>query len=220
MLIPFILYLLPLTFLMYANSRCLRLYPAAKTIASCSFLATAIFAAAHSGAWHHFLLLLPGLLMSFGGDLALGFHKKTGSRLLMGTGFLFFLLAQICFCVGLSRLQPLVWYDFIFPLLMTVVIAILNRRPYIEVKPFAPVSLVYAFCVSLFCAKGMHILFADPTAANVWLGLGAALFFCSDFLIYFRFFCKKEFPGKRTIYLFIYYIATFLLAGSIYWCAA
>ena len=60
-------------------------------------------------------------------------------------------------------------------------------------------TAMQTYALLWFFARLFPARFRLPVRWLAYLGLGAALFFCSDFLIYFRFFCKKEICGWRWI---------------------
>ena len=217
MLILTALYVLGLVLLFLTNQKksMLRYYPPAKLFSSMLFIAIAISCASYSGNWGLFMLLLPALILCLLGDVSLAFYKKNSNRYYLLAGMFFFLLAHFAFVYSLSKIQPFTWTDFIFPVFITLLTAIINRSPYINVGKLKPATLIYAFAVAAFCWKGLHIMITIPSTSTILLGSGALAFFISDTMLYFCFFCKKNFKGQGGIALLLYYMAIMAIALSI-----
>ena len=216
---PLFWYALPLALLItISESRGLqRFYPPAKLLASLSFVAVAVYGAVLSGGLNSLWQLLPGLLFCLGGDMALAFYKTRGRAALLLAGMGLFFLAHVAFIRFLLIQQPFTAVDFILPLIMVALMRHFSGLAAVEVGRFRPYVLIYAFCVALFCAKGLHVAYATLTLANLLLGAGSVLFLISDLLLFFRYFHAADFRFLGLLCLLTYYSGMFLIAFSLTW---
>jgi uncharacterized membrane protein YhhN len=159
---------------------------------------------------------LPGLVLSLVGDV---FLMLPGERFFL-PGLVAFLLAHICYVVGLNPTLP-PWPAFA---LLVVVAAIglalyrgiaagLRRRGKVEL--LAPVAL-YSVVLSLMLFSAWAVLFRPE-----WTGLrrglaivGATLFFVSDAMLAWDRFVEPS-PSARLRVMITYHLGQVALAASI-----
>ena len=189
-----------------------------KTGVSLGFLTMAFLAWLAQGlVWEAVLplLMLPGFLFCFAGDVGLALYDQKPSNVKFLIGLSLFLLGHVLFLLSLYRFTEFSWLDFIFPALMTGVAFGLTKLKKMNVQKMGPCILVYAFFVSMFCGKGVQTAALWYSQQGLWLGTGAVLFLLSDLILLFVFFYRPFRPSGKFWNLLTYYGGMMCLALSL-----
>lgn len=165
-------------------------------------------------------ILIAALVASWCGDLALGlYHKKKRKRyMLIGIGF--FILAQILLTLFVYEKNPeMAAVDIIVPILIIPMLFILIRGFNLHTGRAKVPVVVYAFLLTLFVTKAIHVMFDMTTGYAFAVGIGAQLWWFSDYVLLFLYFYHTRTRGAKYVLhaanLLLYYTATYLITLSI-----
>lgn len=187
-------------------------YVVIKSICSLGFLMVFLAAGYQSGAFRQFWLMLPAFICCLVGDVFMALYNRRRKKTYFLMGTFCFLMGHICFVRWMCRMQPVKFWDFIFPIVMVLVAWILTGMRKIHTGRLRPFIIVYAFFVAMLFAKGVGIVVATRSLAGYLAAAGSALFLISDVSILFLYFRKHRGPGVHIFNLLTYYYGMFLLA--------
>lgn len=189
-------------------------YVLAKCAASAAFMVIFLMACHVSLDVRQFWLMLPAFLFCFVGDVLLAFYNKSRKRKFFLSGLLVFLAGHICFVRWLGRGQRLMTVDFLFPLIAVSLTFGLTSLKQIHTGRLRPFIMIYAFFVSLFFARGVHLAVLRLDVPSLAVAVGSALFLISDISILFLYFYEKTGWRIHIFNLATYYYGMFFLAIS------
>ena len=220
MLLLFILYFILIGLLLwtYASPSRRRFYPWMKLCAGLCFSGIAVAAALYSARYDLLALMLPALLLSTIGDVALGFARLresfSGKETL--AGMIFFAIAHVFFYLTFAQIYPPVPADFLLPVFVCIIVAALTRLPRVNMRGMLVPCLVYAYFVGLLTTKGLTSLFLlVPSPVSLLLLAGSILFLFSDTILFFMNFYRESKSFLIYINLCSYYAAASLLGMTL-----
>ena len=159
-------------------------------------------------------LLLGGLALAFAGDIALEYEFIAGVVL--------FALGHVLLLGAFHTLKPLGWRD-ILPTLFLIAgsVCLLLLLPAYRFGDLLAPVLVYAVVISAMLGKAVGVLLDRKLRLSLRLGVfgGALFFFASDLFLTFANFTEAAFDFSLPC-LVTYYLATYLLAVTIYLASA
>ena len=158
--------------------------------------------------------LLGGLALAFAGDIALEYEFIAGVVL--------FALGHVLLLGAFHTLKPLGWRD-ILPTLLLIAgsVCLLLLLPAYHLGDLLAPVIVYAVVISAMLGKAVGVLLDRKLRLPLRLGVfgGALLFFASDLFLTFANFTEVAFNFSLPC-LITYYLATYLLAVTIYLASA
>lgn len=195
-------------------------YIIGKMIVSSGFVAWAMVNYSFFYEDGNFKILMPALVFCWLGDLFLALSNeidnlKTDPQFTLGVGS--FTIAQVLLCIEMIRLidfqfKPTVLLAVIMPI---VVYALVKKGIFDCGKDTVP-SIIYAVLIGGFCGLGLNYLWIfGMNAHTVLLGVGAVLFFASDFTLSFRCYARYTPKWITPLVLILYYAATYMIASFI-----
>ena len=193
-----------------------RHYTAYKAAASLAFLLAAACCAQYAGAWAAFRPLLPALLLCAAGDVLLALYNRSRSAAVFAAGAGVFLCGHFAFAAALARRAPLSPAELLVPLAAVPVAAGLIRFFSLHVdRRLRPAILVYAWGVTLFAVKALHLAQQSGGTGSVLMAAGAGLFLLSDILILFLYFSPRSRLAVHILNLSFYYAGMLCIALSL-----
>lgn len=187
-----------------------------KSLTSLGFIAIGLVSGMQSQNLGLFLHLLPAFVFCFIGDALLAVTDDSGSKKFFLFGLFAFLTGHILFTTGFDSLAPFKWQELILPMLALPLALFLTKLEHMETGKMRNYVLIYSFFVTLLFSKGLSVYFATQNIFGTMVLCGSISFILSDGIIMFLYFYKKKHPWVRFFNLFTYYLATVLLAFSIY----
>ena len=166
------------------------------------------------------LLLIAAMMACWCGDLALGlFHKKKRKRYML-TGIAFFMLAQILLSLFVyQKNRTIEIVDIIVPILMIPMLLFLIRGFSLHTGRAKIPVIAYAVLLTFFVTKAIHVMFDMTTGYAFAVGIGAQLWWFSDYVLLFLYFYHTKTREAKYILhianLLLYYTATYLITLSI-----
>jgi uncharacterized membrane protein YhhN len=184
-----------------------------KPIASASMTAVLLSSlAVPGGRAEYALALLPGMLLCFGGDMALMFMDR--SKKAFRVGLALFLLGHVAYIVALTAFSGFRSSDWVSGLALAVAAALIYAYLLPRLGDMKIPVLAYILIISLMANRALSALagsYFNPTQA--WLiAIGALLFYVSDVILALH---KFRFAWRYgRINLAFYYAGQALLALS------
>ncbi|MEG2931384.1 MAG: lysoplasmalogenase family protein, partial [Ruthenibacterium sp.] len=175
-----------------------RYYAHVKSAVSLGFLLLCVLAALTRGNAALLLLMLPGLLLCFAGDVALGLantHKAAFRRFFL-SGVAAVALAHAAFVAAFALLSPVrnfwQWWMLLPPAALVGGAVICCHNGAFRLKKLRVPVIVYAACVGAMCAAALRLGFAAGLRSQgIWFAGGALLFVLSDCILLFLYFYVK-----------------------------
>lgn len=156
------------------------------------------------------LVIILGLLFSFGGDVALMFKSKRAFMI----GLILFLIAHVIYSIVFTVYSGFVEGDLISALILILLAIIIYFYLYPGLEEMKIPVLIYIFVITFMMNRAISTFsgeFFNNTQA-VLISIGAGLFFISDLILAVNKF-KKPFKYHR-ISLAFYYSGQLLIALS------
>ena len=168
----------------------------------------------------YFAFLVSGLALCSLGDLLLalsGERKKTANPVLFLAGALSFALTHILFCLYFLYLSSFhVSFFLLLSPLTSLFLFLLVKGKQIDGGKLTPFLYIYGLFVGMLLGLGANLLFLDPGYGKaLLLFLGSFFFWVSDSILSFRSFGRKERKFLTPLILVFYFLAIYLLAGSV-----
>lgn len=163
-----------------------------------------------------FTYLMPGFILCFVGDLAMGLHNKYVKKKYLMVGTLLFLLGHICFLSYFFSRIPFKIYDLALPVAGIITIFALSKLPVYKFGKFVCPGMIYAAFVCCMAQKSIQIALMEMSPEAICIGIGGLLFLSSDALIAPLYFRKKRAWAIHGFNIGTYYLAMFFLAISVY----
>ncbi len=190
-----ILYAMEVALVLFVNQKKYKqkYYLKAKMTCSISFIAIATIFAAVSGHWKYYMLMLPALVFCTLGDLFLGIYQTTKKSRQVFLGIVAFLLAHLEFLVAWFFLDMTfdVW-NIAIPVVGIGILLCLRKFVSLNYGKLWALVCIYSVCLTSMFTKGTQYMIHQPSISSVWIGVGALLFFISDFLINFIYFSEDK----------------------------
>ncbi len=162
------------------------------------------------------LSILAGLILSFGGDLALMFQEKAAP---FRIGLVLFLLAHVVYGITFISFSGSVAQ---FPLISALFFG-LGTAVYLLLLPgLGPMKVsvgVYILIISFMAAAAVSTLYSGDITSRmaILIAAGSILFYISDVILALN---RFRLPMKyNRLSLVPYYAGQFLIAASTYYCA-
>ena len=156
-------------------------------------------------------LILMGLLLSFGGDIALMFQQK---RRYFALGLVLFLLAHIVYTIVFSLFDRFSTYDIISGIILLAVAFAIYTLIKSNLGTLRISVMVYIIVISVMVNRAISTF--DSSILDflqaVMIALGALLFYISDIILAADRYWKRW--KYNRISLAFYYIGQFLIALS------
>ncbi|MEG2394174.1 MAG: lysoplasmalogenase family protein, partial [Ruthenibacterium sp.] len=190
-----------------------RYYARVKSAVSLGFLLLSVFAALWRGNAALLVLMLPGLLLCFAGDVALGLANthKTMFRRLFLSGVAAFALAHIAFVAAFALMSPVrnfwQWWMLLPPAALVCGAMLCCHNGAFRLKKLRTPVVLYSACVGAMCAAALRLgVAAGPRSQGIWFAGGALLFVLSDCILLFLYFYVKPRKMLRALNLLTYYL--------------
>ncbi len=219
MIAVIIFYGLMLVFLLMTcrNGSFSKFHIAVKTLTSTGFLMLVLLGVWQTKATDYFLMIFPGLLFYFVGDILLAFRGKLEKKRLLIGGMVAFAVGHVFWLFVFTSYAPFRFYDFLIPVFFQGCIWLLFELPGIASKKMRVPTLVYVYLIALLFVKTIESLkyLADDSRIG-FLVVGFCLIAISDVLLIFVYFWKDKKVWVHVLNLVFYYVGTGFLGGSMY----
>ena len=218
MLIVYIIYIISLLYLLYLSiKKNNSLQRFVVKLFNCSLFIVIFIVNYYSNkiSYSLFIPMLIAFILSFLGDIALGFVHVKKNIVAQGIGFLLFSIAQIVFIYSFISN-----FGFNLYLLFIPVIGVMLGLFFIyhlKVKHIIvyPMTFIYLTLVTMMLASTLSICINSFNLFSIILLLGGVLFAISDYTLMFKYFDKKHKQQFTFISVLTYGLAQLLLATSI-----
>ena len=184
-----------------------------KPISTLLVITTALLALPFTGIPVYFwLCIIIGLVLSLGGDICLMFY---GNEKAFTVGLVLFLLAQISYALVFTIFGIFRYIDFLSAAVLLLIGILSFRKMAPGLGPMKLPVLVYLVIISFMVNRAAALIGYEgmKKLPALFLGIGASLFFLSDWILSYDKFVKSFI--KSRISVAFYYGGQFLIALSL-----
>lgn len=145
------------------------------------------------------------------GDLFIALSEVL-SDLFLIIGLVSFLISHILFIASTIKTSKIRFYEFVFPIVMVLVIFGLSYLPTLVIGDMLPYGLIYIFFVSWLFTRDLQEFKTYKDINSLCFMIAGLLFFLSDFVLMFVMFYTDKFIIGVGLNYILYFGSMYILA--------